>query len=128
MRRTACGICGLLLALPASAGSLDVCPLVMGHFWHRHYPKVSFAWALVFAIPFLWSYGARAGEEILHIYLVDYIFKNGAGPLPCTAMGDADCNTLINAADVVRLVLYVFKFSRQPCDISQLIPGYWNCP
>jgi hypothetical protein len=24
MRRTACGICGLLLALPASAGSLDV--------------------------------------------------------------------------------------------------------
>jgi len=53
--------------------SIAVCPLVVGHFWHRHYAKVSLAWALLFAIPFLWSYGAHAAEEILHIYLVDYI-------------------------------------------------------
>ncbi len=53
--------------------SIAIFPLVAPHFWHHHFPKVSAAWAILFAIPFLISYGQEAIHEILHIYLLDYI-------------------------------------------------------
>ncbi|MBW7996274.1 MAG: sodium:proton antiporter [Candidatus Glassbacteria bacterium] len=53
--------------------SIAVFPLVAPHFWHHHFPKISAAWALLFAIPFLIAYGGAALYEILHIYLADYI-------------------------------------------------------
>ncbi|MGD8376256.1 MAG: sodium:proton antiporter [Acidobacteriota bacterium] len=53
--------------------SIALFPLLAPHFWHRHYPKVSAAWAIVFGAPFLLAYGSTAAHEILHIYLADYI-------------------------------------------------------
>ncbi len=53
--------------------SIAIFPLVAPHFWHHHFPKVSAAWALIFAIPFLIVYKMVAFESILHIYLIDYI-------------------------------------------------------
>lgn len=53
--------------------SIAVFPLVAPHFWHRHYPKVSAAWAIVFGVPFLFAYGGAAFHEIVHIYVIDYI-------------------------------------------------------
>ncbi len=53
--------------------SIAIFPLVAPHFWHHHFPKVSAAWALIFAIPFLFAYKMVAFESILHIYLIDYI-------------------------------------------------------
>lgn len=53
--------------------SIALFPLAAPHFWHRHYPKVSLAWGLVFALPFLMVYGGRAAHEILHIALLDYV-------------------------------------------------------
>jgi Na+/H+ antiporter NhaD/arsenite permease-like protein len=53
--------------------SIAVFPLIAPHFWHHHFPKISAAWALIFAIPFLFVYKGHAVHEILHIYLVDYI-------------------------------------------------------
>ncbi len=53
--------------------SIAVFPLVAPHFWHRHYPKVSLAWAVIFAVPFWFAYRHAATHEILHIYLVDYV-------------------------------------------------------
>lgn len=53
--------------------SIAVFPLVAPHFWHHHFPKVSAAWALVFAIPFVVAYGGAALYEIAHIYVIDYI-------------------------------------------------------
>ena len=53
--------------------SLAVFPLFAPHFWHKHFPKISAAWALIFAIPFLFVYKGHAVHEILHIYLIDYI-------------------------------------------------------
>jgi Na+/H+ antiporter NhaD/arsenite permease-like protein len=53
--------------------SIAVFPLIAPHFWHHHFPKISAAWALIFAIPFLIVYKGQAVYEILHIYLVDYI-------------------------------------------------------
>ncbi len=53
--------------------SIAVFPLVAPKFWHHHFPKVSAAWALLFAVPFLIAYGHVAVHESLHIYLLDYI-------------------------------------------------------
>ncbi|MBM3320508.1 MAG: sodium:proton antiporter [Candidatus Eisenbacteria bacterium] len=53
--------------------SIALFPLLAPHFWHRHFPKISFAWAAVFAVPFLLVYKSAAFYEILHIYIVDYI-------------------------------------------------------
>jgi Na+/H+ antiporter NhaD/arsenite permease-like protein len=52
--------------------SIAIFPLVAPHFWHHHYPKIAFAWAIVFAVPFLITYGSAAWHAILHIYLIDY--------------------------------------------------------
>ena len=53
--------------------SIALGPLVAPHFWHHHFPKVSAFWALLFAVPFLIWNPSEALQEILHIYLVDYI-------------------------------------------------------
>lgn len=53
--------------------SIAVFPLVAPHFWHHHFPKISAAWAVIFAVPFLIAYRGHALHEILHIYLLDYI-------------------------------------------------------
>jgi Na+/H+ antiporter NhaD/arsenite permease-like protein len=53
--------------------SIAVFPLIAPHFWHHHFSKISAAWALIFAVPFLFVYEGQAVHEILHIYLIDYI-------------------------------------------------------
>lgn len=53
--------------------SIALFPLLAPHWWHHNFPKVSFAWAMIFAVPFLVAYRGDALYEIVHIYLVDYI-------------------------------------------------------
>ena len=53
--------------------SIALFPLVAPKFWHRHFPKASTFWALVFAVPFLVAYRGEALHEILHVYIIDYI-------------------------------------------------------
>ena len=53
--------------------SIALCPLIVPHFWHNHFGKVSAFWALLFAIPFLIVYHGVALYQIFHIYLIDYI-------------------------------------------------------
>jgi Na+/H+ antiporter NhaD/arsenite permease-like protein len=53
--------------------SIALFPLLAPQFWHHHFGKVTAAWALVFAIPFVLAYHGAATHEILHIYLKDYI-------------------------------------------------------
>jgi Na+/H+ antiporter NhaD/arsenite permease-like protein len=53
--------------------SIAIFPLVAPRFWHHHFPKISVAWALIFAVPFIFAYPHHAWHEILHIYLLDYI-------------------------------------------------------
>ena len=54
--------------------SIALFPLIAPHFWHHHFPKISAAWALIFAIPFVIFYGGHAWYEIFHIYLLDYMY------------------------------------------------------
>lgn len=53
--------------------SIALFPLLAPHFWHRHYPKVAMAWAIIFALPFLAVYRGDAWHEMLHIALIDYV-------------------------------------------------------
>jgi len=52
--------------------SIALCPLMVPHFWHSHFGKLSAFWAVVFAVPFLFAYQGVAVYEIIHIYLIDY--------------------------------------------------------
>ena len=52
--------------------SIAMFPLLVPRWWHRHFPKVSALWAIVFAVPFYFAYRGEAIHEILHIYFLDY--------------------------------------------------------
>ena len=47
------------------------------------------------------------------VFLITYIFKNGAAPDPMEA-GDANCDGGIDVGDVVYLVNYIFKNGPPP--------------
>jgi Na+/H+ antiporter NhaD/arsenite permease-like protein len=53
--------------------SIALFPLLAPQFWHHHFGKVTAAWALIFAVPFVLVYHGAATHEIFHIYLKDYI-------------------------------------------------------
>jgi Na+/H+ antiporter NhaD/arsenite permease-like protein len=53
--------------------SIALCPLLAPNFWHHHFGKVSFFWALTMGLPFLVVHRGAAGYEILHIILADYV-------------------------------------------------------
>ena len=54
--------------------SIAILPLVLdSHFLVHHGGKMSLAWALIFAIPYLAVFKGEAFYDILHIYLIDYI-------------------------------------------------------
>ena len=54
--------------------SIAVFPLVLdSHFLVHHGGKMSLAWSLIFAIPYLAVFRGEAFYDILHIYLIDYI-------------------------------------------------------
>ena len=54
--------------------SIAIFPLVLdSHFLIHHGGKMSLAWALIFAIPYLVAFRGDAFYDILHIYLIDYI-------------------------------------------------------
>ena len=53
--------------------SIAIFPLAAPHFWHHHFGKVSLAWSLIFAVPYIAVFHGPAFYDILHIYLIDYI-------------------------------------------------------
>ena len=53
--------------------SIALGPLLFPRFWHHHYPKIAIGWGLLLAVPFVVAYRGRAGYEILHILLADYL-------------------------------------------------------
>ncbi len=53
--------------------SIAFWPLAAPGFWHHHFGKISFFWALCMAIPFTIIFKETAIYEILHILLADYV-------------------------------------------------------
>ncbi len=64
----------LLWAIPFAGILLSIAlfPLFAPRWWHHNFPIVSAAWAIAFAVPFLWVFRGVAVHEILHIYFLDY--------------------------------------------------------
>jgi hypothetical protein len=62
------------------------------------------------------------------IYLVNFVFKSGATPIPCEATGDVNCNGSATSADIIGLVNYVFKGGAPPCDVCAVFGLGWICP
>jgi Na+/H+ antiporter NhaD/arsenite permease-like protein len=53
--------------------SIALGPILLPHFWHHHFGKVSAAWAAILAIPLILGYGGEAVHELLHVMIADYI-------------------------------------------------------
>lgn len=53
--------------------SIALFPMFAPVFWHHHFPKIAFAWGLIFTIPFLIAYKGIALHESVHIVLFDYV-------------------------------------------------------
>jgi hypothetical protein len=81
--------------------------------------------ALVSSLPavFVWtSSGTLCGDANADsrftaadvIYLVNYVFKGGPGPV-VPGHGDTNCDGVTSSADIIRLVNFVFKSGTPPC-------------
>ena len=54
--------------------SIAVFPLVLPRFWHYHFGKISFFWAILFIFPFLLKEGWKITlYELLHVGLLEYL-------------------------------------------------------
>jgi Na+/H+ antiporter NhaD/arsenite permease-like protein len=54
--------------------SIALMPLLLPHFWHQHFGKVSAAWTLAFFIPFAMIYGpSLAGINLVHAMAAEYL-------------------------------------------------------
>lgn len=54
--------------------SIALFPLVLPHFWHHNFGKISILWAILFLVPFTITYGfSLALYEVLHVLLLEYI-------------------------------------------------------
>jgi Na+/H+ antiporter NhaD/arsenite permease-like protein len=53
--------------------SIALIPLLAPDFWHHHFGKVSLFWALLLAVPFLFTYRSDALHCILHTFIIDYL-------------------------------------------------------
>lgn len=54
------------------------------------------------------------------IYLVNYVFKSAAPPLPVEEAGDVNCDAQVTSADIIYLVNFVFKSDQPPCDVCTI--------
>lgn len=54
--------------------SIALVPLLAPHFWHRHFGKLTAAWALAFLLPFAAVFGpGAAGASLVHALLAEYL-------------------------------------------------------
>jgi len=63
------------------------------------------------------------------VYLVNFLYREGASPVTCEAKGDVDCSGTINTLDIMKSINYVFKAGQKPCNAGGLVgAGVWSCP
>ena len=65
------------------------------------------------------SDGSHTSADI--IYMVNYVFKGGATPVPCAMAADVNCTGSVTSADVIYMVNYVFKGAAPPCDACSIV-------
>ncbi len=50
------------------------------------------------------------------VYLVDYQFNGGPGPIPITEAADVNCDGGVDVSDLIYMVTYMFGDGPSPCD------------
>src|SRR5262245_60627171 len=53
--------------------SIALLPLLAPDLWNHHFGKVTAAWSLLMAVPFVVAYGDAAVDALLHVALLDYV-------------------------------------------------------
>jgi Na+/H+ antiporter NhaD/arsenite permease-like protein len=54
--------------------SIAIVPLIAPHAWHRHFGKISAAWAFVFLVPFALAFGTQVAlAAFVHAMLEEYV-------------------------------------------------------
>ncbi|HPQ41865.1 MAG TPA: sodium:proton antiporter, partial [bacterium] len=53
--------------------SIAFLPLIAPTFWHHNFGKIAVFWALLLAVPMIFTYGHSGAHSILHILLTDYM-------------------------------------------------------
>ncbi|STZ75921.1 sodium:proton antiporter [Bergeriella denitrificans] len=54
--------------------SIALCPLLMPHFWHHHFGKITAFWTILFLIPFTLTFGTTAAvHTVAHALVEEYI-------------------------------------------------------
>lgn len=50
------------------------------------------------------------------VYLINYVLRSGAAPIPYLGMGDVNCSGDITTADIIYLAYYLYKRGPIPCE------------
>lgn len=53
--------------------SISLFPLINPNFWHSHFGKISFFWALLTVLFLISNYKTHALHTILHVIFVEYL-------------------------------------------------------
>ena len=53
--------------------SIALLPLLAPAIWHKHFPKITAAWALGMSVPFVAAYRGIAVHRLLEVALSDYV-------------------------------------------------------
>ena len=71
--------------------------------------------------------GSLTSSDI--ILLVNYVFKGGDPPVPCTPAGDVTCDSSVNSTDIIYLVDHIFRGGDPPCDVCTVTRAVdkWSC-
>ena len=72
-------------------------------------------WCFFLVLPFM--RGDANGDGVINVgdvvYLVNFLYRNGAPPVPLEA-GDANCDGIVNIGDVVYLIKYLYRGGDPP--------------
>ena len=81
--------------------SIALVPLAAPWFWHRHYGKVTAAWALAFLLPFAAVFGLpTAGSAVVHTLVGEYLHVSEAGGVVDRHVEEVVADTLALAETV----------------------------
>jgi len=57
------------------------------------------------------------------VYIVNYLFKGGPGPLPFNDQADVNCDGITSVSDIIYMINYLYRNGEPPTDKSRVLPN-----